>query len=76
MGSSFESVPQLHRLHPNRIKLSEFVGLVPVSIAKHLKIFENLAKEPKWGPRFGVSQPKSDFWNFSILNDRKLKLSE
>ena len=58
------------------MKLSEFVGLVPVSIAVHLKKFEKLAKGPKWGPQFGVSQPKSDFWNFSILNDRKLKLSE
>ncbi|CAF3978319.1 unnamed protein product, partial [Rotaria sp. Silwood1] len=33
MGYSFENVPQLHRLHANPMKLSEFVGLVPVSIA-------------------------------------------
>jgi hypothetical protein len=58
------------------MKLSEFVELVPVSIAVHLKNFENLTKGPKWGAQFGVSQPKSDFWNFYILNDRKVKLSE
>ena len=58
------------------MKLSELVGLVPVSIGVGSKKFENLAKGSKWGAQFGVSQPKPDFWNFSILNDRKLKLSE
>ena len=32
-GNSFDSVPQLDRLLPNGLKLSEFVGLVTLSIA-------------------------------------------
>ena len=58
------------------MKLSEFVGLVNVSIAVDLQTFKNLAKRFKSGAQVGVSQSKIGFWNFSILNDRKLKLLE
>ena len=58
------------------MKLPEFVGLVNVSIAVDLESFKNLAKRPKSGSQFRISQSKLDFWNFSILNDRKLKLLE
>ncbi len=44
MGDSFENVPQLHRLPPNGMKLSELAGLWPVSIYVGSKKFENLAK--------------------------------
>jgi hypothetical protein len=47
MGYSFENVPQLHRLSANGMKLSEFIGLVNVSIAVDLKSFKNLAKMSK-----------------------------
>jgi hypothetical protein len=56
------------------MKLPEFVGLVNVSIAVDLKSFKNLAKRSKSGRQFRISQSKLDFWNFSILHDRKLKL--
>ncbi len=71
-----ETYQSLHRLSANRMKLCGFVGLVNVSIAVDLKIFKNLAKRSKSGAQVGVSQSKIDFWNFSILNDRKLKLLE
>jgi hypothetical protein len=58
------------------MKLCVFVGLVNVSIAVDLKSFKNLAKRSKSGSQFRISQSKLDFWNFSILNDRKLKLLE
>jgi hypothetical protein len=58
------------------MKLPEFVGLVNVSIAVNLKSFKNLVKRSKSGRQFRISQSKLDFWNFSILNDRKLKLLE
>ena len=37
----------LHRLYANRMKLSELVELVPVSINVRLKNFESLAKGSK-----------------------------
>jgi hypothetical protein len=58
------------------MKLPEFVRLVNVSIAVDLKSFKNLAKRSKSGRQLTISQSKLDFWNFSILNDRKLKLLE
>ena len=45
----------LDSLHQNGRKLSEFVGLVPVSTAAHLKKFENYAKGSKWGTQFVIS---------------------
>jgi len=61
VGNSFENVPQLHRLRPNGMKLSEFVGLVPVSIVVYLKNFENLTKGSKWGAQFEISRRKPGF---------------
>jgi hypothetical protein len=58
------------------MKLSEFVELINVSIAGDLKKFQNLVKGSEYGGQLRVSQPKPDSWNFSILNDRKLKLLE
>ena len=48
------------------MKLSAFVELVNVSIAGDLKNFKNLAKGSEQEGQLGVSQPKSDTWNFSI----------
>jgi hypothetical protein len=58
------------------MKLCGFAGLVNVSIAADLKSFKNLANRSKSGEQVTASQSKIDFWNFSILNDRKLKLLE
>jgi hypothetical protein len=41
---SFENVPQLHRSSANGMKLSEFVGLVNVSIAVDLKALKTLQR--------------------------------
>jgi hypothetical protein len=58
------------------MKLPQFVRLVNISIAVDLKSFKNLVNRSKSGGQVRVSQSKIDFWNFSILNDRKLKLLE
>jgi len=58
------------------MKLPEFVGLLHVSIAVDLRSFKNLVKRSKSGKQFRISQSKSEFWNFSILNDRIMKLLE
>jgi len=58
------------------MKLSQVVGLVTVTIALSLKNFKNLAKRFECGGQCRVSQSKHDCSNFSILNDRKLKLLE
>jgi hypothetical protein len=60
----------------NGMKLCGFVGLVNLSIAVDLKSFKNLAKRSKSGSQFRISRSKLDFWNFSTLNDGKLKLLE
>lgn len=45
----------LHSLNQSGRKLSQFVGLLTVSTAVHLKKFENYAKGSKWGTQFAVS---------------------
>jgi hypothetical protein len=56
------------------MKLSEFVGLAPVSIAVSSKKIENLVKVFKWGRQDGASQTNSILFSFSITNARSLKI--
>ncbi len=46
----------LHRLHQNGMKLSELVGLAPVSITVGSKKIANLVKVFRWGGQDGASQ--------------------
>ena len=43
----------LHRLHQNGMKLSELIGLAPVSIAIGSTKIENLVKGSEWGDQVG-----------------------
>jgi hypothetical protein len=58
------------------MKLSEFIGLLNVSKAVDSKSFKSLENRSEQKRQFRVSQCKIDVWNFSILNDRELKLLE
>ena len=61
MGSSFGNVPQLHRLHPNGMKLSELVEL-DILISKIIfKKFKNDAVMVSDHQFYGYSQPKPHF---------------
>jgi hypothetical protein len=52
------------------MKLSELVGLVPVSIVISSKKIENLVKVFKWGRQDEISQPNWILSGSSITNAR------
>jgi hypothetical protein len=56
------------------MKLSELVGLVPVSIPVGSKKIENLVKGSKCGGYCGTSQQNWILSNSSIINARSVKI--
>jgi len=73
MGDSFENVPQLYRLPPDRMKLSELIGLRPVRSIHVQKNLKTLQMDPR-GQHGRVSQLNWTLCSSVISNDRSLKI--